>query len=71
MASFKARIGQKRPRKRDNKSCRSVSFVMAPFQATIGLRRMKKEENKNYRSVSFPPDVQYKIPKKLPNKLKN
>ena len=26
MASFKARIGWKRPRKKENKSCRSVSF---------------------------------------------
>ena len=27
MASFKARIGRKRPRKKDNKYCRSVSFL--------------------------------------------
>ena len=27
MASFNARIGWKIPRKRDNKSCRSVSFL--------------------------------------------
>ena len=26
MASFKARIGWKRPRKKENKYCRSVSF---------------------------------------------
>ena len=27
MASFKGRIGWKRPRKRENKYCRSVSFL--------------------------------------------
>ena len=27
MASFKARIGRKRPRKKENKYCRSVSFL--------------------------------------------
>ena len=27
MATFKARIGWKRPRKKENKYCRSVSFL--------------------------------------------
>ena len=64
MASFQAKIGWKTQRKRENKNCRSISFLMASFQAKIGWKRLRKRENKNYRSVSFHPDGQGKIPKK-------
>ena len=40
MASFKARIGWKRPRKKENKYCRSVSF-----QPT-GNRKFQKKSKK-------------------------
>ena len=64
MASFQAKIGWKTQRKRENKNCRSISFLMASFQAKIGWKRQRKRENKNYCSVSFHPDGQGKIPKK-------
>ena len=56
MASFQAKIGWKTQRKRENKNCRSISFLMASFQAKIGWKRLRKSENKNYFSVSFQPD---------------
>ena len=56
MATFQAKKGWKTQRKRENKNCRSISFLMASFQAKIGWKRVRKEENKNYCSVSFQPD---------------
>ena len=71
MASIQAKIGLKTLRKRENKNCRSTSFLMASFQAKIGWKGLRKRENKNYRSVSFHPDGQGKIPKKQQKNSKN
>ena len=71
MASFQAKIGWKTQRKRENKNCRSISFLMASFQAKIGWKRQRKRENKNYRSILFHPDGQGKIPKKQQKNSKN
>ena len=48
MASFKARMGWKRPRKKEN---------MASFKARMGWKRPRKKENKYCRSVSFLPNA--------------
>ena len=56
MASFQAKIGWHRPRKKKqiaNKFKKLKNTIMASFQATIGCKRQGKRENKNYRSVSF------------------
>ena len=42
MASFQAKIGWKRPRKRKNKNCLSI-----PFLPPTGNRRFQKKEKKN------------------------
>ena len=73
MASFQVKTGWKRPRKREYKNCRYVSFqpdakqkikkkqqknnIMASFLAKIGWKRIRKRENKNYHYVSFQPDT--------------
>ena len=64
MATFQAKIGSKTQRKRENKNCRSISFLMASFQAKIGWKRQRKRENKNYHSIMFLPHRLKKIPKK-------
>ena len=46
MASFPAKIGWKRGRKRENKNC-----ISSPNR----LEKAEKEKNKNYRFVSFLP----------------
>ena len=45
MASFKARIGWKRPRKKENKYCRSVSFL------PIGQLKSPKIKQKNSKKL--------------------
>ena len=65
MASFQAKIGEKRLRMRENKNYRSVSFlhdalpisIIASLQAKIDWTRLRKRANKNYRSVTFLPDT--------------
>ena len=47
MASFKARIGWKRPRKKENKYCRSVSFRFVPTQRVIENSKNKAKNSKN------------------------
>ena len=80
MASFQAKIGWKRQRKRGNKNYCSVSFlhdglkktpkkqqkniIMVSFQAKIGWKKLRKRENKTYRSVPFPLNRLEKIRKK-------
>ena len=64
MATFQAKIGWKTQRKRENKNCRSISFLMASFQAKIGRKMLRRRENKNYHSVSFRPEGEEKISKK-------
>ena len=44
MATFQAKIGWKTQRKRENKNCRSISFLMASFQGKIGWKRLRKRE---------------------------
>ena len=53
MALFQAKIGSKTQRKRENKNCLSISFLMASFQAKLGWKRQRKRKDKNYRSVPF------------------
>ena len=66
MAFFRVKTGWKRPRKREYKNYRSVSFqpdakkfkklkytIMASFQAKIGWKMPRKRKNKNYRSGPF------------------
>ena len=48
MASFQAKIGWKRPRKRGKRNT-----VMASLQVKIGWNRPRKRGNTNYRFVSF------------------
>ena len=82
MASFQSKIGQKRPRKTENKNCRSVSFIPSAeykikkhiidsYEAKIGWKRMRKSENKNYRSVPFLPDANQKFPKEQQKNSEN
>ena len=47
MASFKARIDWKRPRKKQNKYCRSVSFRFVPTQRVIENSKNKAKKFKN------------------------
>ena len=47
MASFQVKIGWKRPRKRENKNCRSAPLrntIMIYFQAKIGWKTQRKRE---------------------------
>ena len=62
MASFQAKIGWKRPRKRENKKAASKfkklkNTITASFQAKIVWKRLTKRENKNYHFVSILPDA--------------
>ena len=45
MASFKARIGWERPRKKENNYCRTVSFRSVPNWR--GIENAKKKKLKN------------------------
>ena len=45
MASFKARIGWKKPRKKENKYCRSVSFLPNAQQ------KIPKKQQKNSKKL--------------------
>ena len=72
MASFQAKIGWKRLKKKENKNYRFVSFlpekiakvfkkfkntITASFQDKTVRKRLKKRENKNYRFVLFQHDA--------------
>ena len=54
MASFKARIGWKRPRKKENKCCRSVSFLPNAKQKIPKkiAKEFKKIKKYHYGSIS-------------------
>ena len=45
MASFKDRIGQKRPRKRENKNYRFVPFLQDALQKIPKKKEKKQEKN--------------------------
>ena len=48
MASFKARIGWKRPRKKENNYCRSVSFLPTWYQKIRKKKAKKIKKTKKY-----------------------
>ena len=52
MASFKARIGWKRPRKKENKYCRSVSFL--PNAQQIIPKKQQKNSKKFKNNIMAP-----------------
>ena len=85
-ASFQAKPGWERPRKRENKNYRSYQFlpdpeqriqkkqqntIRASLQSKTGWERQRKEENKNYRSDHLPLDPYQRIRKIYPKKSKN
>ena len=61
MASFQAKIGQKRRRKRENKNCLSVPFL------PDGKQKIPKKEKKNKKNTvvaSFHAKIGWKMPRK-------
>ena len=56
MASFKARIGWKRPRKKENNYCRSVSFLPNAQQKIPKI--MQKNSKKPFWLDFKPPSVE-------------
>ena len=48
MASFKARIGWKRPRKKENNYCRSVSFLP---NAQLKIPKTKQKNSKKIKKI--------------------
>ena len=65
MASFQAKIVQKRPRKRENKNYRFVPFLPDALQK-IPKKKAKKSEKKlkNTIMVSFQAKIFWKMPRK-------
>ena len=65
MASFQAKIVWKRPRKRENKNYRFVSFLQDALQK-IPKKKAKKlrKKLKNTIMVSFQAKIDWKIPRK-------
>ena len=57
-ASFQAKPGWERPRKREKKNYRSYQFlpVTPSFKAKTGWERLRKRENEIYRSDQFLPN---------------
>ena len=52
MASFQAKIGWKRQRKRENKNCRFVLFRSYPTRNKKFQKNSKKIQKYNYRIIS-------------------
>ena len=68
MVSFKAKIGWIMLRKRENKNCRSVSFLLDVLQK-IGKKQEKKSKIlKNTIMASFQAKVRWKSPRNGENK---
>ena len=68
MASFNARIGWKIPRKRDNKSCCSVSFSTRSGIENAEKKEKKLKKLKNTIMASFQTKIVWKRPRKRENK---
>ena len=51
MASFKPRIGWKRPRKKEIKYCRSVSFLPDALQKIPKKKKKKKKTKKHHYGI--------------------
>ena len=68
MASFQAKIGWKRPRNRENKNCRSVSFP--PNGVIENYKKVAKifKKLKNHVMASFQAKIGLKRLKKKENK---
>ena len=52
MASFKARIGWKKPRKKENKYCRSVSFLPNAQQK---IPKKQQKNSKKFKNIIMAP----------------
>ena len=66
MASFPAKIGWKRPRKRENKNYRSVSFL--PDAQKKIPKKIAKKRKKKTPTASFPAKIGWKRLRKRENK---
>ena len=71
MDSFQVKIGWKRPRKSENKNCRSVPFRSVPTRRVLENSKEigKKFKNlKNTTLASFLANVGWKMPRKREHK---
>ena len=68
MASFKPRIGWKMPRKKENKYCRSVSFLSNALQKIPKKQQKNGKKLKNTVMASFQAKIVWKSPRKRENK---
>ena len=68
MASFQSKIGWKRPRKTENKSYRSVSFLSGTKQKIKKKIAKKFKKLKNTITGSFEAKIGRKRPRKTENK---
>ena len=69
MASFQAKIVWKRPRKRENKNYRFVSFLPGAEQKMPKKKSKKKQKiKKNTIMASFQAKIVWKRPRKRENK---
>ena len=71
MASFKARIGYKMPRKKENIYCRSASFLPNAFQKIPKKKQKSSKKLKNKKHTimaSFRAKIFWKWPRKREHK---
>ena len=68
MASFQAKIGWKRPRKRENKNYRSVPFILDALQKIPKKIAKKFKKLKTTIMASFQAKIGWKRPRKRANK---
>ena len=65
MASFQAKIGWKRRRKRENKNCLFVPFLP---DGKYKITKKEKKNKKNTSVASFQDKIGWKMPRKRKNK---
>ena len=65
MASFQAKIGWKRRRKRENKNCLSIPFLL---DRKYKIPKKEKKNKKNTIVASFQDKIGWKMPRKRKNK---
>ena len=63
MASFQAKIGWKRPRKRKNKNCLSIPFLTRQVIENSKKKRKKIKKSKNTIVASFQTKIGWKRPR--------
>ena len=68
MASFQAKIGWKRGRKRENKNCISVPFLPDGKYKIPKKEKKNKKIKKNTNLASFHAKIGWKMPRKRKNK---